>query len=140
MNSAEVWAAFCGTYEAISTLLESFDDLYKDTEEAESGIAIPSLQAEWRDYMETVLTSLVKRTRKSYDWYHTTAMGYVVASLVSLPPPIPRQALTEYNNSMLASTPANQAAFGIHWTTNNLYNRKLIQISGTCPNLGSITA
>lgn len=74
LNDQTVWGAFCDTYEAIHLVLGQFDIWYSDIEEPSGGIAVPSLQAEWKKYIETVLTSLVKRTRSSYHLYHNMAV------------------------------------------------------------------
>lgn len=133
MNEDPVWEAFCGTYEAIHKLLGRWDDWWVKNG---SGVTIPSLQDEWREYIESVLTSLVNRSKASFDFHFTLAMMYVH--------PIPWSSIVNSasanNDSIrrIPPTPANLATYTTHWINNRLQNKQLIQITGECPNLGKI--
>ncbi|KAH7309224.1 hypothetical protein B0I35DRAFT_398631 [Stachybotrys elegans] len=114
LNHPEVWQAFCSVYEAIYDLLGNWDDWWDANG---SGFTPPSLQAEWRDYMETVLTSLVRRSRSTFDYQYVTGLATLASrGLATLP----------------------NLTFLFHWASNRLENRQLIRISGRCNNLGEI--
>lgn len=63
---------YCGTYENIHTALGHFDNWY-----AQSGntVTIPNLQNEWKLYIETVLKSMVQRSRTSFDDQYREAIS-----------------------------------------------------------------
>lgn len=65
LNHPKIWSKFCNTYEALWELFGEFDDFYVDEGQ---GLTIPSLQEEWKKYMEVVLSSLVKRTQRSFTY------------------------------------------------------------------------
>lgn len=64
MNEDKVWTAFCGTYNAIYDLFGEWDTFYANHG---SGVTLPGLRAEWKEYVETVLVSMVRRTRGTFD-------------------------------------------------------------------------
>ncbi|KAM3426153.1 hypothetical protein NHJ13734_009626 [Beauveria thailandica] len=68
LNSQTVWEAFCGTYEAIWKQMGQFDDWY--TKNARGGPVIPSLQKEWKEYNQVLLSSVVRRARAQFDFFY----------------------------------------------------------------------
>ncbi|ROT38193.1 hypothetical protein SODALDRAFT_312748 [Sodiomyces alkalinus F11] len=120
LNQQSVWDAFCATYEAIYELLDDFDVWYSQNGQ---GIAIPPLQDEWKEYIEVVLRSLVRRSRATFDYFYTTAMAEYDKALYSL-----------------ESDPLGNGDYISHWVENRLNNKQLIRISGTCQNLDAISA
>ena len=137
LNSADVWSAFCGTYEAIYDLLGEWDDWWVANG---SGVTIPPMQAEWKKYIETVLTSLINRSRATLDLYSAIAAMYVAktpASPMALQVANANTTLTPFL-SRIPNTLPNLAVYLTHWMTNRVTNRPLIRIAGTCSNLGSI--
>jgi hypothetical protein len=77
MNHDEVWDAFCGTYEAIYDILGEWQDWWNANG---SGYTPPNMQDEWKAYIETVLESLVRRGRASFDLQYELAAMYVNSS------------------------------------------------------------
>jgi hypothetical protein len=73
LNDDDVWDAFCGTYEGIYDLLGRFDTWYSTY--SGNSAALPLLQDEWREYIETVLSSLVSRSRTTFDAQYAIALG-----------------------------------------------------------------
>jgi hypothetical protein len=67
LNTKEIFDKFCGTYEALYDLLGEFDDWYTQNG---SGLTIPSLQKEWKDYNREVLDSAVRRSRATLKWMY----------------------------------------------------------------------
>lgn len=68
MNSQEVWGMFCLSYEGIYDRFGEFDAWYSQHGQ---GVAIPSLQSEWKSYMRVVLDSAVLRSRAEFDLMYT---------------------------------------------------------------------
>ncbi|KAL2683336.1 hypothetical protein Neosp_007806 [[Neocosmospora] mangrovei] len=112
MNDPIIWKKFCDTYEALYELFGTFDTFYAQQQGA--GLTIPSLQKEWKEFMEVVLTSLVARSKASFELHTVIAFGGIFT----------------FDPSMLVH--------GIHWVKNIAVNQPKIRIDGSCPNLGSI--
>jgi chitinase len=72
MNHADIWKKFCDTYEALWEQMGNFDTFYATRSAAP---AIPSLQDEWKEFIETVLTSMVHNTRTTFQIQWIIAMG-----------------------------------------------------------------
>lgn len=71
LNEESVWEAFCETYEAIYYLMGSFDNHHHH-----SGTAgVPQLKKEWKEYIEVVLRSLVRRSLATFDKLRAIAMA-----------------------------------------------------------------
>ncbi|KAK2773012.1 chitinase [Colletotrichum kahawae] len=111
MNNPAIWSMYCGTYENIYTALGHFDSWY-----AQSGntVTIPNLQSEWKLYIETVLKSMVQRSRTSFDDQYREAISRLQSG----------------NNA--------HAFYRSHWATNQFQNRAKIRITSTCKNLAAI--
>ncbi|KAI8659036.1 Chitinase [Fusarium keratoplasticum] len=111
MNDPIIWKKFCDTYEALYELFGTFDTFYA---QQGSGLTIPSLQKEWKEFIEVGLTSLVARSKASFELHTIIAFGGIFT----------------FDPSMLIH--------GIHWVKNIAVNQPKIRIDGSCPNLGSI--
>lgn len=72
LNSPDIWSMFCDTYEALYELMGDFDTFYAGSG---SGVTIPSLQDEWKEYIEVVLSSMVSRSRASFQLYMLASLG-----------------------------------------------------------------
>ena len=79
LNQPSVWAKFCATYEGIYDRLGEFDTAYS---QHGNGIAIPSLQAEWREFIRVQLDSIVLHSRKQYDsmWPNKAYVDFILTS------------------------------------------------------------
>ncbi|KAF6785553.1 chitinase [Colletotrichum sojae] len=108
INNIAVWQKFCATYEGIYDLLGEFDTWYSRNG---LGVTIPNLQAEWRACFETVLRSMVLRTRDTYNSQRAAAV------------------------SDLSSNNAADDVFLRHWAINDLINKARIRITGSCDRL-----
>lgn len=64
MNDPTVWEKFCDTYEALYDLFGKFDAWYLANGQ---GLTVPSLQAEWKEYIRIVLDSASLRTQAHFD-------------------------------------------------------------------------
>lgn len=72
LSNPVVWDKFCGTYEAIYTLLGKFDSYH-----ATQNSGLPNLQQEWAEYIGVVLDSMVTRSRATFQYmYHNRAYVY----------------------------------------------------------------
>ncbi|KAH6867367.1 hypothetical protein B0T10DRAFT_572385 [Thelonectria olida] len=112
MNNPTIWAKFCDTYEAMYKLFGDFDTFYATQG---SGVTIPSLQKEWKEYIEVVLTSMVLRSKTAFELQTIIAIGGIFSFVPSM------------------------AIHGIHWVKNIGINQPKIRIDGTCLNLGAIS-
>ncbi|KAH7120620.1 hypothetical protein EDB81DRAFT_666993 [Dactylonectria macrodidyma] len=113
LNDPTVWAKFCDTYEALYDLFGEFDDYYVAQG---SGVTIPSLQEEWKKFIEVVLASMVNRSRIAFHLQHLYTTGGVSKIF------------------------AGAEAWRIHWARNIAVNLAQMRIDGTCPHLDAITA
>ncbi|GJC77302.1 hypothetical protein ColLi_00140 [Colletotrichum liriopes] len=87
-----------------------------DTWYSQNGqVSMPNLQAEWKDYMETVLSSMVLRTRATYDVRRAIALSQLNA-----------------NNEA-------DRVFIRHWAIDDLTNKARVRIIGSCDHLDRIT-
>ncbi|EXK80363.1 hypothetical protein FOQG_15145 [Fusarium oxysporum f. sp. raphani 54005] len=110
MNHPDIWKKFCDTYEALWEQMGNFDTFYATQSSAPT---IPSLQDEWKEFIEVVLTSLVHNTRTTFQIQWILALGGIMPFNPTDP-------------------------YKIHWLKNISVNQKKIRIAGTCPHLGSI--
>ncbi|KAF9784244.1 hypothetical protein IL306_007712 [Fusarium sp. DS 682] len=110
MNHPDIWKKFCDTYEALWEQMGNFDTFYATQSSAPT---IPSLQDEWKEFIEVVLTSLVHNTRTTFQIQWVLALGGIMPFNPTDP-------------------------YKIHWLKNISVNQKKIRIAGTCPHLGSI--
>lgn len=72
LKSPDIWSMFCDTYEALYKLMGDFDTFYA---RSANGLAIPSLQDEWKEYIEVVLSSMVSRSRAPFQLYMLASLG-----------------------------------------------------------------
>lgn len=72
LNHPDIWKKFCDTYEALWEQMGNFDTFYATQSSAPT---IPSLQDEWKEFIEVVLTSLVYNTRKTFQIHLILALG-----------------------------------------------------------------
>ncbi|KFY47830.1 hypothetical protein V496_10420 [Pseudogymnoascus sp. VKM F-4515 (FW-2607)] len=70
LRDPTIWGMFCATYEGIYNKMGEFDQWYA----LNVGVASFNLQAEWKDYMQIVLDSMVRRLRASLGTY--LSMGH----------------------------------------------------------------
>ncbi|KAJ8128780.1 hypothetical protein O1611_g4852 [Lasiodiplodia mahajangana] len=109
LNNPTVFDAFCGTYEAIYDLLGDFDTWWVNNGQ---GLTIPSLQREWKDYIRTVLDSLVNRSRATFEFmYSNKRIQDWIESLQPIDPlptghssPRPKRARYEYKHPVSDAT------------------------------------
>ncbi|KAH0499712.1 hypothetical protein TgHK011_006887 [Trichoderma gracile] len=106
MNNAIIWTKFCDTYEALYELLGKFDTWYAARG---AGVAIPSLQDEWRVFTRAVLHSMGLNAQRSLDWM--------------------------YRNRKIPRTSRASAVFNGIWAINMRINKPSLVIQGRCPNL-----
>ncbi|RSL51633.1 hypothetical protein CEP51_015172 [Fusarium floridanum] len=111
MNDPIIWKKFCDTYEALYELFGEFDTFYA---QQGSGFTIPSLQKEWKEFIEVVLTSMVSRSKTAFELHTIIAIGRGIFNFVP-----------------------SMSIHGIHWVKNIAVNQPKIRIDGSCPNLGS---
>ncbi len=67
LNEADVWDAFCATYEGIYDRLGEYNTWWANNPPA-GPISIPDLQKEWKDYMKVVMDSMVTRAKADFDF------------------------------------------------------------------------
>lgn len=86
LNNPDVWSSFCGTYDASYDLLGEWDDWWSQNGSnfPPPNFAVPSMQEEWKNYIETVLKSLITRSLATFDLFSELGTMYVIKSLVSL--------------------------------------------------------
>ncbi|KAH6953855.1 hypothetical protein BKA56DRAFT_625507 [Ilyonectria sp. MPI-CAGE-AT-0026] len=113
LNDPTVWARFCATYEALYDLFGDFDTFYATQT---TGATVPSLQDEWKEFIEVVLTSLVNRSKAAFELQTIIALEGIFRFVPSM------------------------AIHGIHWVKNIGVNQPKIRIEGTCPHLDEIIA
>ncbi|KAK6215153.1 chitinase [Colletotrichum tabaci] len=101
VNNIAVWQKFCATYEAVYMSLSDFDTWYSQNGQ---GVTIPNLQREWKSYIQTILSSMVLRSRATYESQRAQAL------------------------SKLNSNNAADAMFIRHWAINDLINKSRIKI------------
>ncbi|KAJ4152982.1 hypothetical protein LMH87_009497 [Akanthomyces muscarius] len=74
LNEADVWDAFCATYEGIYDRLGEYNTWWANNPPA-GPISIPDLQKEWKDYMKVVMDSMVTRAKADFDFMFLNRKG-----------------------------------------------------------------
>lgn len=123
MNSQAIWDKFCLSYEGIYDRLGEFDTWYSLHGQ---GVAVPSLQSEWKKYIRVVLDSAVLRSRAEFDLMYSNRRYARQSPLHDV------HELTCYHrNSFLLS--------GLYyrgiWFYNYYWNRRSIRISRQCQHM-----
>ncbi|KAF4336894.1 bacteriodes thetaiotaomicron symbiotic chitinase, partial [Fusarium beomiforme] len=77
LNHPTIWDKFCDTYEALWTQFGRFDAFYATQSQTR---VIPSLQDEWKEYIEVVLTSMVYRSQFAFQIQMIIGLGMATKS------------------------------------------------------------
>lgn len=129
LSNPDVWSKFCTTYEALYELFSKFDDWYVAYGYA---VTVPSLQAEWKDYISVALDSAALVTQAHFDeLFERDGKSYTPPIDVSLMHSrLTRSCLLLRHRSKVFGVP-----FTSRWLYNKAFNRKLLTLPRTCNNL-----
>ncbi|KAH7114880.1 hypothetical protein EDB81DRAFT_892968 [Dactylonectria macrodidyma] len=105
LNDPTVWKKFCHTFEPLWVRVGKFAAIYATQG---SGVAIPSLPEEWKEFIEIALTSMVHLTKAAFELQTVIALG----GLFNLVP--------------------SMAVHGVYWAKNIGVNQLKICIDGSC--------